>query len=161
MKDLQTDALFQLEVISNASMNETENKTNVREGILTLRGMGSCVHAISWSSKLAKRVTRGAGIAELLAAADATDKVTYFKNMPEEIQWPQRTGMILDSRTPYHLYSFYKEFLEARNKIVLTSVREEHHLLSIATIRWTPEKAQFGDALTKDKVVMKRFLKLH
>lgn len=138
MENLQTNSVFQLKVVSDASMNEKENKTNVREGILTFRRLESSVHNISWSSKAAGIVTHSFSVAGLLTATDATGKVTYLKHILEKIQKLQRTILSLDSKTTDHLCFTHKEPVEARKNINLTPIREEYHPLSMATIRWAP-----------------------
>lgn len=143
--------------MSVASMTEAEKKSILRVGILTLRRLGSRVHAISWSSKPAKRVVRSASSAELLAATDVNDEVIYFKYVLEEIQVSRRTKLIVDSKVNYHLRSTYKEPLDARNKVILTLIREEKHPISVGTIRCVPGRSYREDAITIDNMEVAKF----
>lgn len=149
---------FKLEGISDASMRESTNGSNVREGIIILRRSGDCVHAISWVSRLARRVARSTSTAELLAASDAVDRLTYLNHILIELGIHQTTELIVDSKSTFHLCSTYTEPTEVKNKIILASIREEHHASSMATMRWTPGQSHLADALTKDNQVIARQL---
>lgn len=75
---------FKLEAMSDGSMRTTDDKTNVREGIILFRRCGEVVHTIEWTSRLAKRVARSTSTAELFAAGEAVNKITYFKHLVEQ-----------------------------------------------------------------------------
>ena len=143
---------FHLEAMSDASMHQLADKTNVREGIIIFRRSGTIVHAISWMSRLARRVARSTSTAELLAAADAVDMVTHLKHVLEEFSGPQTTTLTVDSKCVFHLCSTLKEPEEEKNKVLLASIREEYHIKSLRCIRWTPGKTHLADALTKKNV---------
>lgn len=149
---------FELEAMSDASMQMKDEKTNVREGIIIFRRSQNIVHAIGWVSRLARRVARSTSTAELLAAADAVDKLTFFKYLLQEFSDNQTTELILDSRSAFHLCSTQKEPEEVKNKIILASIREEYHLGSMTTIRWTPGQSHLADALTKDNQEIAKLL---
>lgn len=74
---------FKLESMSDALMRSTDKKENVREGIILFRRYKEIVHNIGWTSRLEKRVARSTSTAELLTAADAVDKRTYFTYLLE------------------------------------------------------------------------------
>lgn len=112
------------------------------------------MHAINWTSRQARRVARSTSTAELLAAADAVDKVTCLKHLPGDLTTDQPTELAIHSRSLFHLCTTMKEPEKARNKIILATIREEHHTSSLATIRWTPGTAHMADALTKDNPVI-------
>lgn len=47
-----------------------------------------------------------------------------------------------------------KEPDEARDKILFVSIREEHNVSSLYTIRWTPGSGHLADTLLKDNPVI-------
>lgn len=145
---------FRLEAMSDASMKKADAQANVREGYIIFRRSGDSTHPISWTSRRARRVARSTSTAELLAAADAVDKVTYLKHLLEELQSSQTTELVVDSRSIFSLCSTMKEPEEAKNKIILATIREEHNEQSLSTIRWTPGAAHLADALTKENPVI-------
>lgn len=149
---------FKLEAMSDASMQAHNDKTNVREGIIIFRRSHSIVHAVGWMSRLARRVARSTSTAELLAAADAVDRLTYFKHLLGSIAGTQTTELVLDSRSTFHLCSTMKEPEEIKNKLLLASIREEFNTGSMNTIRWTPGSTHLADALTKDNQEVARKL---
>lgn len=65
----------------------------------------------------------------------------------------------MDSKALFRLCSTTKELEEARNKIILGTIREEHHDSSRPAIRCTPGAAHLADALTKDNHVIAAKLK--
>lgn len=149
---------FALEAMSDASLRERDSKTNVREGILIFRRSDDIIHPIGWTSRLARRVARSTSTAELLSAADAVDQITYLNTVLKEIDSTTPTELILDSKTTFHLCATASEPQEAKNKIILASIREEHHMSSLATIRWTPGNRHLADALTKNNPVIAKIL---
>lgn len=149
---------YKLEAMSDASMQSHEEKSNVRQGILIFRRSGDIVHPIAWLSRLARRVARSTSTAELLAAADAVDRVTYLKHLLEESAGPQKTELVLDSRSAVCLCSTTKEPEEVKNKLLLASIREEFNVTSMDTIRWTPGQTHLADALTKDNQTISKLL---
>lgn len=57
------------------------SKDDVRGEFILFRRSANTIHAISWTSRLPRRVSRSKSTAELLAAAEAVDKVTYLKHL--------------------------------------------------------------------------------
>lgn len=115
---------LELETMPDASMQTKNGKTTVREGIIVLRRSLATAHAIGWTSKLAGKVARGTGTVKLLAAADAVNKLTFFKHLFEEIVDSQTTELVLDSRPAFHLWSTMKKPEEVKNKLLLDPIPE-------------------------------------
>lgn len=130
---------------------KTNNKEkNVREGIIIFRRSQNIVYQRGGISGLARRVAQSTSTTELLDAADAVDKFTYFEHLLEEITDKQTTKLILGSRSASHLCSAVKEPEESKNKIILALIKKERHSDSIDTIHRTLGQSHLADALTKD-----------
>lgn len=112
--------------MSDASMREVEQRTNVRKGIIILRKSGSTVHVIIWSLNLARCLARCPCTAGLLAAANAVDKLIYIKNLLKKLSFHQPTESVMNSRVTIHLCLLLSKPAEVRNKIVLITILEEH-----------------------------------
>lgn len=92
-------------------------KTKVREGIVLSRQNQTGFHAISWMSRIARKVAQSTSTAELLAATDAVNKRTYYKHHLEETLDIQMTELVLDKRSALHLCSKTKDLEELMNKL--------------------------------------------
>lgn len=140
---------IKLEAILDAEMNDMEDKTNDREGVVILCRSGNIVHGIAWTLNVAKRVARSTDAAELLVAAVAVDQIYSSKHLLEELTEGQTAELIHDFGTAFRLCSTLKQPMELGNKIFLPSLREEHHKASMNSIRSTPGQTHLPDALSK------------
>lgn len=70
--------------MSDALLRTTDEKTNVLVGLILFWRSGEILHAIGWTSELARRVAHSTSTAEIFSAADNTDKLTYFKHLVRE-----------------------------------------------------------------------------
>lgn len=114
---------FKLEAMSDASIQTWDKRTNVREGIILFWKSYNIVHAIRWIKRLARRVARSTSTAELLADADAFERITYFKHLFEENEDKQTTELVLDSRSTTYPWSIMKEPEEVKKTLLLASIR--------------------------------------
>lgn len=71
--------------MSDASIRTKDDETNVRDGIIILfLRIVEVLHTIRWTSRLAQRVSYSTSTAELLAGADAVEKLIHFKHLHDK-----------------------------------------------------------------------------
>lgn len=135
--------------MSDASLRTRNKKVNTKEGILNFCQSGEIVHRIAGLSGLASRIARKTSTAELLAAADAVDKVTFLKRFHEESVGPQITELGLDSKSAVCLCSTTREPEEIKNKLLFASNRIKFNCTTMCLIRWVPGQSHLTGALSE------------
>lgn len=125
---------FKQEAMSDDSMNTKNGNTKVRKGILIFRRFSNISYGIGMMSRLARRAFRSTNTAELFAAASAVDGLTYVKHFLKENIGMQKSKLIFDSRSDFHLCATTKEPEKIKNRFLLASIHEKFHISSMDTI---------------------------
>lgn len=149
----ENDTTLKLESFSDASMGQNDENINVREDISIFRKNRNSVHKICWTSRTARRVARSTRTDGVLAAVD---EIPYMSTILNEGDESRTTELILDSEATLHLCSTAREHQESTNKLILPSIREEHHRGPVAVIVLTPGMTHLADSVTKETYDRKR-----
>jgi len=121
-----------------------------RSGYIIFRRCNDIVHPIYWNSRRLRRVARSSATAEILSAADATDRALYLARLCKEICYAHSVSQVTDSRGLFELVATNREPQESLNKIDLAAMRAAFDDGAISAVRWIPGYYMAADALTKD-----------
>lgn len=145
-------------------MRESQGRKKARKGTLVFQKCAESLHGICWTSGFARRSGRSTSTEELLDAADAVDKTAYYNYLLEEISDAQTTELTADTREIFQRCSAFPEPKEAKIKILLVSIREEHNQSSLKTLRWLPSQrnvadvADVADSVARDNLFISKHL---
>jgi len=148
---------FHFEVYSDGSMG-SKKEAVARSGYIIFRRCNDIVHPIYWNSRRLRRVARSSATAEILSAADATDRALYLARLCKEICYAHSVSQVTDSRGLFELVATNREPQESLNKIDLAAMRAAFDDGAISAVRWIPGYYMAADALTKDNRTAAAFL---
>lgn len=140
---------FALEAMCDASLQSRNEKTNVREVVTFFRRIGNVVYAIESMFRFSCRVACK-DTANLLAAADANDKLKCLNHLLAENIGPELSYLILDSRSALQLCTTTKEPETVWNKFLLASICQELISASLKSTRWTARASHLASNFTKN-----------
>ena len=160
------DSLY-LEVLSDASFGNVEDKTRSTEGaVIILRGSKGTGSPVYWRSKVIARVCKSAKSAETCALEDVLDSAINIGQQVHQI----RTGRIedkscriigkTDSKGLVESLRSTKQVTEGRMRLNIARIKEYLDLKEVEKIQWVPTTMMLADSLTKARADSNRLIQL-
>lgn len=98
-------------------------------------------------------MARSSSTAELLAASDATNALSYYQTLLSELLYHHIEESDFDSRSLYDLSTTVHEPVEPLYKVDIASIQQLFVPSKISAIGWIPGHYKISDALTKGDLV--------